>query len=322
MAGEVTPPTEVLTVSQHGEACDAPPPFSPVSGLMKTSETERVIHVKEDSDVVLPCSLSTKENIEFKLFDWKKAAQKDEPMKEVFFYDAGVHHNNGREVIVHIVFTGACPKPSVRIFDQTKDGVLLQCEVNGTYPKPELQWKDSAGNNLTAGEPQVTEITEKDGTRYDVTLKITVTRSDYFRCVATQPEIYNQIASDKIYASPKVKNRFPTWIIVGLVLGLVLSVVAVVACFKLSRKSKYVKATVSLYREPPTCKTGPHHEENVSCDLEPGMTLKVLHSVPTFWDAGSAFRSPAGGATIRPYLSQDKMRRLLWKPISTSYENK
>ncbi len=50
-----------------------------------------VIKVKEGSDATLPCSLSTKENITSKLFDWKKDGQ-----KEVFLYDAGIHYNNGR----------------------------------------------------------------------------------------------------------------------------------------------------------------------------------------------------------------------------------
>ncbi|XP_039653088.1 uncharacterized protein LOC120557122 [Perca fluviatilis] len=55
-----------------------------------------VIKVEGGSDVVLPCSLSTKENIEFKLFfDWRKVAQKDDGLKEVFMYDAGIHYNNG-----------------------------------------------------------------------------------------------------------------------------------------------------------------------------------------------------------------------------------
>ncbi|XP_038552525.1 butyrophilin subfamily 2 member A2-like isoform X2 [Micropterus salmoides] len=47
--------------------------------------------VKEGSDAILPCSLSNKENAESKLFDWKK----DGP-KEIFFYDGGLHYNNGR----------------------------------------------------------------------------------------------------------------------------------------------------------------------------------------------------------------------------------
>uniref|UniRef100_A0A8C9XGN4 Ig-like domain-containing protein n=1 Tax=Sander lucioperca TaxID=283035 RepID=A0A8C9XGN4_SANLU len=54
-----------------------------------------VIKVKEGTDVMLPCSLSTKENITSKLFDWKKVAQKDEGLKEVFLYDGGSHYNNG-----------------------------------------------------------------------------------------------------------------------------------------------------------------------------------------------------------------------------------
>uniref|UniRef100_A0A671X8Y4 Butyrophilin-like protein 1 n=1 Tax=Sparus aurata TaxID=8175 RepID=A0A671X8Y4_SPAAU len=45
--------------------------------------------VEEDSDAVLPCSPSTKEDITAKLFDWKKDGQ------EVFMYDSGIHYNNG-----------------------------------------------------------------------------------------------------------------------------------------------------------------------------------------------------------------------------------
>ncbi|XP_038552511.1 butyrophilin-like protein 10 isoform X2 [Micropterus salmoides] len=47
--------------------------------------------VKEGSDAILPCSLSNKENVESKVFDWKK----DGP-KEIFFYDRGSNYNNGR----------------------------------------------------------------------------------------------------------------------------------------------------------------------------------------------------------------------------------
>ncbi|XP_070848515.1 CD276 antigen homolog isoform X2 [Chaetodon trifascialis] len=52
-----------------------------------------VLHVvvKEDSDVLLPCSLSTKENIVQELFDWMKDGQ-----QEVFLYEAGIHYNNGQ----------------------------------------------------------------------------------------------------------------------------------------------------------------------------------------------------------------------------------
>ncbi len=52
------------------------------------------VTVKEGEDAVLPCSLSSKENIESKLFDWKKDGQQDKRL-EVFMYDGGQHYNNG-----------------------------------------------------------------------------------------------------------------------------------------------------------------------------------------------------------------------------------
>ncbi|XP_059186321.1 butyrophilin-like protein 1 isoform X2 [Centropristis striata] len=198
-----------------------------------------VISVTEGSEVVLPCSLSTKENIEFKLFDWKKAAQKDQPRKEVFFYDAGDHYNNGREgqseefkgrvffsqdelkqgnasiTIRNTKWTdsgnytcdfprlqppqrfqielivGAAPKPHVSILDETDDWSLLQCEVRGAFPKPEVEWRGSSGNKL----PSVETTTERDGKFY-VTLNTTVYKTDKYRCVSTQTTINHQIYSE------------------------------------------------------------------------------------------------------------------------------
>ncbi|XP_042245071.1 butyrophilin-like protein 2 isoform X2 [Thunnus maccoyii] len=46
--------------------------------------------VKQGSDIILPCSLSTKQNITSKLFDWRKDG------RDVFMYDGGDHYNNGR----------------------------------------------------------------------------------------------------------------------------------------------------------------------------------------------------------------------------------
>lgn len=48
--------------------------------------------VKEGSDVILPCSLRTKENIESQLVNWRKDDQKN-----VFRYDAGLHYDNGQD---------------------------------------------------------------------------------------------------------------------------------------------------------------------------------------------------------------------------------
>ncbi|XP_074546602.1 butyrophilin-like protein 2 [Halichoeres trimaculatus] len=53
-----------------------------------------VIRVTEDSDVVLPCSLSSKENLESALFDWKKDLEKGKE-ERVFMYNAGLY--SGRD---------------------------------------------------------------------------------------------------------------------------------------------------------------------------------------------------------------------------------
>ncbi|XP_073324597.1 myelin-oligodendrocyte glycoprotein-like [Pagrus major] len=49
--------------------------------------------VKEDDDAVLPCSLSTKEDITGKTFDWRK----DESRQEVFFYDSGIFRSEDEQ---------------------------------------------------------------------------------------------------------------------------------------------------------------------------------------------------------------------------------
>ena len=88
----------------------------------------------------------------------------------------------------YTLFTGAAPRPHVRILDQTKGGMLLQCEVQGAFSKPELHWEDGAGNKLPAEEPQETER----GGLYDIILQTTVTKTDIYRCNATQKEINHQ----------------------------------------------------------------------------------------------------------------------------------
>ncbi|XP_068450072.1 V-set and immunoglobulin domain-containing protein 1-like isoform X2 [Clinocottus analis] len=52
------------------------------------------VFVKEGNDFFLHCSLGT-QNIAAALFDWRKVAERDQPLQEVFMYDAGIHYNNG-----------------------------------------------------------------------------------------------------------------------------------------------------------------------------------------------------------------------------------
>ncbi|KAG7215039.1 hypothetical protein INR49_022833, partial [Caranx melampygus] len=171
--------------------------------------------VKEGNDAVLPCSLSTT-SIKQELFDWKKDGQ-----REVFMYDRGSiydekrsgqdehfkgrvfhfpeHLESGNASIVirdTKVKTKTDPrcssKPSFTILGETQDGVQLQCEVHGASPKPVVQWQDRAGNIIPAKEPQVSER----GGSYDIILQTTVSKTDYYHCVATQEEINHQIYTE------------------------------------------------------------------------------------------------------------------------------
>ncbi|CAK6983967.1 selection and upkeep of intraepithelial T-cells protein 2-like isoform X7 [Scomber scombrus] len=87
---------------------------------------------------------------------------------------------------------GAALKPYVKVVDQTKDQAQLQCEVRGAFPKPELHWQDRAGNILPAEKPKESER----GGRYDIIVQTTVTKTDNYRCVATQKEINHQIYAE------------------------------------------------------------------------------------------------------------------------------
>ncbi|XP_044039352.1 hemicentin-1-like isoform X3 [Siniperca chuatsi] len=235
----------------------------------------KVIRVEEDSDVTLPCSLSTKEDIELKRFDWRKDGH-----KEVFLYDAGLHSSSGQigqdqqfdgrvshfqdrlqhgdasikirktkladsgnytcdfprlqpSQIFHIqlVVVGAAAKLSIEIFE-TKVGMMLQCKVQGASPQPKLQWQDSAGNNLSAEEPQVSER----GSRYNIILQTTVTKTDRYRCVATQEDINHQIYTETyvfISGSSTGWIAFGVLLVVGVV-GVLLYVLYKKGYFKLN----------------------------------------------------------------------------------------
>ncbi|XP_078103465.1 butyrophilin-like protein 1 [Sander vitreus] len=193
----------------------------------------KVITVEEGSDVTLPCSLRTKEDIWSTWFIWKKT---DDGQK-VFLYcygdlysdqrpgqseqfkgrvshfpdelkqgnasiiirntrraDSGIYRcyfpyiHTPQEFYIKLV-VGAADEPFVATLEQTEDWSLLQCKVHGN-PEPEVEWQDSAGNKLPAEKPQVEKI--KD--HFYITINTTVTKSDRYRCVATQ-EAFNHTIS-------------------------------------------------------------------------------------------------------------------------------
>ncbi|XP_063767020.1 butyrophilin-like protein 1 [Eleginops maclovinus] len=169
--------------------------------MVLTSAVSRVI-ATEGTDAILPCSPSTRENLEKEWFDWKKVGQGGETLHNVFSYDeTGARYEHYIDPILkdrsEENVQGAASKPYVTILEETKDWSLLQCEVHGASPKPLLQWKDSSGNILPADEPQVSER----GGSYDVILNATVKTTGRYHCVATQEETKHQTNPTHIFVS-------------------------------------------------------------------------------------------------------------------------
>uniref|UniRef100_I3JD16 Ig-like domain-containing protein n=1 Tax=Oreochromis niloticus TaxID=8128 RepID=I3JD16_ORENI len=191
--------------------------------------------VKEDDDAILPCSIGTNENIESMLFVWKKEGTvplkqvfmyddgtyskgQDEEFKgRVSYFPEQLKHGNASirmkktrledkgnytcsfpimqpEIkIFHIeLVVGAAPEPSVTNLNESSDWALLKCDVKGAYPEPTVEWWNSNNQTIPSEEPQVS----KEGEHFYVTLKTTVKKTDYYRCVATQKEIHHQIYTE------------------------------------------------------------------------------------------------------------------------------
>ncbi|CAI5686572.1 unnamed protein product [Oreochromis niloticus] len=261
--------------------------FLTFSGLTFAAESGTpvtTVIVKEDDDVILPCSLDPNVNIEKMLFDWKKKGTV--PQKEVFMYVGGKHYNNGlpgqdeqfRDRVSHFpeelkygnasirikqtkledkgIYTcdfprlqpetkifrielvvGAAAEPSVTNLDQTNDWALLQCDVNGAYPKPTMEWWNSNNQIIPSEEPQVS----KKGERFYVTLKTTVKKTDRYRCAATQKDIHHQI-----YKEINVHlNVLPEWA-AALIGGFIVVVIVVAVGVVLKVKGYSLKKGLIL----------------------------------------------------------------------------
>ncbi|XP_029947497.1 butyrophilin-like protein 1 [Salarias fasciatus] len=99
------------------------------------------------------------------------------------------------------LIVGAAQEPTLS-FNKTSDGLLLQCVVRGAFPKPRVEWRDSSGNVLPA-EPT---FTQKD-LSFDVFLQATASTSGFYRCVATQEEIHNEVSADTYVPGPGAASK-------------------------------------------------------------------------------------------------------------------
>ncbi|KAG7502716.1 V-set domain-containing T-cell activation inhibitor 1-like isoform X1 [Solea senegalensis] len=122
---------------------------------------------------------------------------------------------------------GAVQAPVLKIVVVSEAGVELQCVVRGSSSKPSVEWQTCEGTSLNSEEPLVSETRG----RYDTTLLITVTetKTNCFRCVVKQEDIYhsidtNIIVSEKLFEK---KCSHSTVVLVG-VAGFVIGVLNLV----------------------------------------------------------------------------------------------
>ncbi|XP_047439479.1 butyrophilin subfamily 3 member A2-like isoform X3 [Mugil cephalus] len=148
------------------------------------------------------------------------------------------HHQPRTRSIIELI-VGSCPEPSVTNLHETNDQALLECKLQGAFPKPKVQWLDSDNNTVPAEEPQVTESRGA----YNIILNAIVKRSGDYYCVSTQEEICHQvdrriqvILQEKTTADPVTQGSNTGWIIgVAVLIGLLLVAVGFACHFK--RKS-------------------------------------------------------------------------------------
>ncbi|KAM8757399.1 CD276 antigen homolog [Acanthopagrus schlegelii] len=246
-------------------SCDFPRPQPRQTSIIELVVARVRVVVEEDSDAVLPCLISTKEDISGKLFDWKKDGQK----QKVFLYDGGVHsqddqfkgrvsffkdqlqngnasikinktkmadsgnyscdfprHQPGQTFIIELV-VGAAPEPCIRTLAESNLWSLLQCEAHGD-PLPTIKWEDSENKTLPAEEPKISDR----GGRFYITVNINVTKTDNYSCVATQEKFSHQVAvvtSVHIGVPPPEPGSSAGLFIGGVVCGLFVAAVAAVA---------------------------------------------------------------------------------------------
>ncbi|XP_070712413.1 V-set domain-containing T-cell activation inhibitor 1-like [Pempheris klunzingeri] len=202
------------------------------SAVADGNEVTRVV-VKEDGDALLPCSLSTEQNIQSELFDWKKDG------RNVFLYDAADEYNSGRSGqdvqfkgrVFHFQDQLKHGNASIIIRNtRVEDGGDYTCAfprlqghvfhiklVVGAAPKPSVKILDETKDwsllqcEVEGASPKPLlqwkdsagnilpakepQFTERGGS-YDVILQTTVTKTDHYHCVVTQEEISHQTEAE------------------------------------------------------------------------------------------------------------------------------
>ncbi|XP_038547975.1 butyrophilin-like protein 1 [Micropterus salmoides] len=198
--------------------------------------TQGPVIVKEESDAILPCSLSTKKDIESELFDWKKKGQKN---KDVFLYNDKAFYGQGlsgqdeqfkgrvshfpdelkygnASIIIRNTKASDSGNYTCVFPDLQQSPVLIELVV-GVSPKPSVKILNQTNDGallqcevLGASPKPTVEWQDSAGNKlpaeepqvserggsYDITLLTTVKKADRFHCVATQEEIKHRTETD------------------------------------------------------------------------------------------------------------------------------
>ncbi|XP_028432891.1 uncharacterized protein LOC114554976 [Perca flavescens] len=277
-------------ISDSGDyTCDFPRLQPPQIFNIELVVEPKYITVKEDSDVVLPCSLSTKENITSKQFDWKKVAQKDDCQKDLFFYNGGSNDNKNCFPGQVSYFPDELKHGNASIiFRNTKvtDSGVYTCDFPNLQPREiytinlvvDGVLKDRSEENIpgAASKPKVTildqqaQVSEREGI-FNITLQTKVTKTDTYRCVATQEEIKHQIYAETS-AHISVSESSNGWIVVLVLVALVVVAAGVLAV--LVYKGYILQNVIQLNRRPKVIKVEEGSDVILPCSLWPKEDLR------------------------------------------------
>ncbi|XP_030581709.1 butyrophilin subfamily 1 member A1-like [Archocentrus centrarchus] len=211
--------------------------FLTLSGLTfgdRSGSPVITVTVKEDEDVILPCSLGTSENIESVLFDWKKEGTS--PPKEVFMYDPDSPDTRYRDQdeqfkgrVSHFPGELKQGNASIRItkvrledkgnyiciFPRTKPSqkeFTIELVV-GAVQKPYVTMQNKGqleceilgaspkpmlqwwdSDNKTLSSKMLQD--REDQGRFYIIIQTTVTKPGCYHCVATQMDIWHQTSKE------------------------------------------------------------------------------------------------------------------------------
>ncbi|XP_016410725.1 butyrophilin subfamily 1 member A1-like [Sinocyclocheilus rhinocerous] len=153
-------------------------------------------------------------------------------------YKCFIESNSWYDDITVSVDVGAVGTPPLIIVEEFdhSGGLRLLCECEGWNPKPELQWLDSKGENLTSD----TEETHKDAKGYSVKHRITVHDSETkYQC---RVKLRHHMVQTDIIVSSKIFHIWRTSVIcmsITVVLSIITAVA--VATFVYIRRVRYLR---------------------------------------------------------------------------------